>query len=124
MAVDNIAPLKGGFDSAAGVYRGLESRCNWLAKMAAEVHFLEPRWLLAALARLRIPCATPLPTPAFVGLLPLCPSCYPLSLPYLGLGLAQLDGVALGMLQWKHRDGRAVDSQGSGCGGEGSGKAG
>ena len=94
---DAMLGCEGGSGSAAGVHRGLESRCIWLAKMAAEVHFLEPRWLLAALARLRIPCGTPLPAPAFVGLLPLCPFCFPLSLPYFGLGLVQQDGVALGM---------------------------
>jgi len=116
---DGMLGREGGSGSSAGVYKGLELRCIGLAKMAAEVDFLEPRWLFAALARLRIPCTTPLPTPVFVGLLPLCPSCFPLSLPYLGLGLGQLDGVALGMSEGTHSDGRAVDSQGSGCGGEG-----
>ena len=57
-----------------------------LLTMAAVLHILEPRWLLAALAKLRLPCATLLAR--------LAPSlaCFPsvhsvtLSLPYLGLG--------------------------------------
>ena len=42
----------------------------------------------------------------------------------LGWVLAQLDGAALGMWEGTEHDDRAIDSQGSGCGGERSGKAG
>ena len=66
--------------------------------MAVHERFFQPRWLLEVLVMLTTPCATLLArlAPSF-GLLALCPSCFPLSLPYLGLGLEQLDGVALGM---------------------------
>jgi len=67
---DGMLGCEGGIDSSAGVYKGLELRCIWLTKMAAEVHFLEPRWLLAALARLRIPCAPPCPPPPSLACFP------------------------------------------------------
>ena len=55
-------------------------------------------------------------------LLSLCP-CYAipaaLSLFHLGLGLAQQDGAALCMPRGRDGDGRAVNSQGSRCRGEG-----
>ena len=69
------------------------------------------------MAVLSVACNT-LPTRAtFVHLLSLCPPYLPLSLPDLG-GLEQQDAVARGMRDGTHSDGRAVDSEGSGCEGE------
>ena len=113
-----------GRGSVAGWGRSLKSLCICLPKMAVHERIFRPRWLLRVLAMLTTPCATLLAR--------LAPSlaCFPsvhsvtLSLPYPGLGLEQQHGVALGMCVWTDRDGRAVDRQGSGCGGEGWGKAG
>jgi len=57
---------------------------------------------------------------------PLCcllPSVHPVPfLLALTLGLDRLDGAALGMLGGTHGDGRAIDYQGGGYGGEEQGK--
>ena len=48
----------------------------------------------------------------------------PTPLLHIGFGLAQTDGVDVRVLEWTHRHCWAVDSQGSGYGGEEWGKAG